>query len=534
MLTILLMTLAFLRARAAPASAGSEAIAHTLLLGVEAQSNPSCADVRTLYEIVKNCVFTIAACVYRAVHQNIPNPTDQSLKAHLKVKMKITFYALIAPELVIFWAMRQRYGARQIVKEVKKHGLQWHEVHGQFAQMGGFAIKVKCNNNEEIRVLHPTTLIDHLKNNRLNIKELTLTKEEVRDKSKGDFLSKGIVALQTTWFICECVARLVLKLPLLELEVVTLAFATLNILTYFLWWHKPLDVYCPIYLHLLPPGHAHPSSQEKTHTTSDLAGPSQQTNVTSPFAAPRENALASPDSSQDGIEAVPRSRQVVVSAPAVAFIRGTEASPTSPQDWRFVTEDWFEGGFLQEGMVARGIFVLNKVGWVMGHVLIKDPFLAVAMPFAEMFEDDDVPDEASHTSHVNMFYGTAMLPGEEDIVWAGSCFIGMIFGAIHFFSWDSPFRTHSELLLWRCSSIVLVIQPFLLLVVNLSNHTPPAWLKGMADLLGGFSFFLAFYVGTIAYILARFCLLVLAFLSLLNLPHNALRTASWTSYIPHF
>ncbi|TFK63221.1 hypothetical protein BDN72DRAFT_776182, partial [Pluteus cervinus] len=61
----------------------------------------------------------------------------------------------------------------------------------------------------------------------------------INDKSKGDLLSKGLVASQTTWFVVECMARLHLGLPLVELEVITLAFATLNVVTYGLWWYKP-------------------------------------------------------------------------------------------------------------------------------------------------------------------------------------------------------------------------------------------------------------------------------------------------------
>ncbi|TFK59188.1 hypothetical protein BDN72DRAFT_851395, partial [Pluteus cervinus] len=142
--------------------------------------------MRTLYEIVRSCVFTIAACVYRAIHQNIPDP-EATMWGKLRVRIKMTIYALIAPEAFIWWAMRQRYGAIRIAKEVNE---------GQFAQMGGFGRKDnKC-------VLHPRTLIELIKAGRID--------------------SKALVAFQTTWFVFECLARLQQKLPLLELEVVTL------------------------------------------------------------------------------------------------------------------------------------------------------------------------------------------------------------------------------------------------------------------------------------------------------------------------
>ena len=56
-----------------------------------------------------------------------------------------------------------------------------------------------------------------------------------------------------------------------------------------------------------------------------------------------------------------------------------------------------------------------------------------------------------------------------------------------------------------------------------------AWLKDTFEVTG-----CAFLVlGLVTYIFARFCVLVLAFLTLYNLPAGALDTISWTAYIPH-
>ncbi|KAF7356047.1 hypothetical protein MVEN_00934500 [Mycena venus] len=53
--------------------------------------------------------------------------------------------------------------------------------------------------------------------------------EDIKDKSKGDPLSKGVALAQMT-----------------EPEVTTLAFAVVNIFIWLLWWDKPLDVQWPI------------------------------------------------------------------------------------------------------------------------------------------------------------------------------------------------------------------------------------------------------------------------------------------------
>ena len=75
-----------------------------------------------------------------------------------------------------------------------------------------------------------------------------ITKKEIQDRSKGDGLTKGLVIVQTSWFIIQCVARGVERLPITELEVLTLAFAVLNFATYWLWWNKPLNVRCPVHV----------------------------------------------------------------------------------------------------------------------------------------------------------------------------------------------------------------------------------------------------------------------------------------------
>jgi len=65
---------------------------------------------------------------------------------------------------------------------------------------------------------------------------------EIQDKSKGDFISKAVVILQTSWFVLQCIARGAQGLSITELELATIAFAVLNFMIYLLWWDKPLNV----------------------------------------------------------------------------------------------------------------------------------------------------------------------------------------------------------------------------------------------------------------------------------------------------
>ena len=79
----------------------------------------------------------------------------------------------------------------------------------------------------------------------------SITKKVIEDKSKGDFVSKGIAVLQTTWFIIQCIVRGVFNISLTQLELATVAFSALNIALSIFWMNKPLGVAYPFQVHLL-------------------------------------------------------------------------------------------------------------------------------------------------------------------------------------------------------------------------------------------------------------------------------------------
>ena len=72
------------------------------------------------------------------------------------------------------------------------------------------------------------------------------TEKEIQDKGKSNWLAKALVLVQTTWFVMQCIARGIRHLPVTELEIVTLAYATMSFGMYLFWWDKPLNVGCPI------------------------------------------------------------------------------------------------------------------------------------------------------------------------------------------------------------------------------------------------------------------------------------------------
>ena len=80
--------------------------------------------------------------------------------------------------------------------------------------------------------------------------DIRITEDEIADRSKGDALSKALFILQLTWFIAQCIARHVQGLSLTQLELTTLAMASLNGITFILWWDKPLGVQTVVRVYL--------------------------------------------------------------------------------------------------------------------------------------------------------------------------------------------------------------------------------------------------------------------------------------------
>jgi hypothetical protein len=76
---------------------------------------------RTIWSIISSSVLTLFACIYSAIHPNIPSPKD-SPDGIVRRRLGIMIMALITPELIVTWAMRQWFSARQVTRQFEKSG----------------------------------------------------------------------------------------------------------------------------------------------------------------------------------------------------------------------------------------------------------------------------------------------------------------------------------------------------------------------------------------------------------------------------
>ena len=206
------------------------------------------------------------------MHPNVPCPVKRnpiiSFAGH---RLPLFICALLVPEYVLAWAIRQFLRARYIANQDKSNfktfsyiftilsnsllERQWSTTHGFFMIMGGFHLFERNHketgednrniSQEDDKPLHPLQAHD-LEDCNGYESFIMPTKAEIQDKGKSDWLAKSLVLLQTSWFIMQCIARAREHLPVTHLKIVTLAYAAMNFVIYVFWWNKPLNVNRPV------------------------------------------------------------------------------------------------------------------------------------------------------------------------------------------------------------------------------------------------------------------------------------------------
>ncbi|KAK0239705.1 hypothetical protein EDD85DRAFT_949543 [Armillaria nabsnona] len=222
----------------------SRAFAEEVAPGVEESIIVCIDDRRTLSNIVWSCLATVFACTWLAVHPNVPGRviTNRTIPFAIE-RMKIMVVAILAPEVIVAWAAEQFivawkvcHGKHMPILSVLRRWRGDPEVaspyltmaHGFFVSMGGFYY-TQQKKLVDLKTVHEGDIA-------------AISSERIKDKSKGDALSKTVSILQISWFIAQCIARAAQDLPITLIEMTALAFSGLSIITYCLWWHKPLNV----------------------------------------------------------------------------------------------------------------------------------------------------------------------------------------------------------------------------------------------------------------------------------------------------
>jgi hypothetical protein len=64
---------------------------------------------------------------------------------------------------------------------------------------------------------------------------LRISREAIEDRSKADFIQKGLVIVQVSWMAIQCIARKAYGLPLTLLEIHTMIHVVCALIMYLFW-----------------------------------------------------------------------------------------------------------------------------------------------------------------------------------------------------------------------------------------------------------------------------------------------------------
>ncbi|KAF8644069.1 hypothetical protein AX16_008703 [Volvariella volvacea WC 439] len=364
--------------------------------------------------------------------------------------------------VVIMWALRQRIMAAVLAEKYRNFG--WTTTHDFFVQMGGLMLEVEKGKYEVVTVDGSDELVTSsgVTPNILH----AIRKKEINDHRKGDVLAKAIVVLQTSWFVVQCIARHAEGLVVTEIELVTLAFAALNAVTYMFWLDKPLNVgYISIERGF---GWMDQRKKRKSHDV-------QVTEA--------ENAEDQTTETQKE--------------------RANEDHPTRKEQIKAI---WRKG--------------------------VMTPFELAFGPLLELTNTELDPLTSRPTS-VQPFFAAVLRYRQHHFAYVCASVVGIVFGTIHLIGWNLPFLTTAERWLWRASSLILIAVPAIIVLSRPLRI--PLWVPMTRedDLFVFVLWFLVIRVGSPLYVIARFAVLILAFLALRQLPESAFRNVEWSNFIPH-
>ncbi|KAH9480667.1 hypothetical protein JR316_0007267 [Psilocybe cubensis] len=474
----------------------------------------SCPNTRSLQDIVWSCLATIFVCTWVSVHPNVTPPGENWFKRTIR-RTWLMFWGLIGPELILSWSIRQWISARSIAKEYKKHS--WTMTHAFFLIMGGFVL---YKGDEDLGTLTVSLFKELEASNEIDFP--VVTEEDLADKSKGDSLSKGLVIVQTTWFMIQCIARAAQGLDITELELVTVAFASMNAVMYFLWWHKPLDVQCRIRVYLKP--------------TSDYAHKNELIRAEEFQVLDNLDAqhLADMMGKVEGDEQIQQSEVSTkpLLRPFAYCVRQSNTILTGirKRASRFLY-------LLRQEFRKANVIVVILIRWPM--IILIYLFIA---PVAELFGTDSSEEEKPGRDTVPTFYSPAMTYQRSQHLTYIFGFSGAVFGAIHCIPWSFQFPTSIEQTMWRVLSLFITLCPLLfafLQAIGVEERidnlkvTKASTFDKVIDSLAVLVTLTSMCFLPL-YVVARLILLFESFYLLRDVGPSGYLDIDWGNFIPHF
>ncbi|RSL47302.1 hypothetical protein CEP54_013473 [Fusarium duplospermum] len=222
-------------------------------------------NVRGTMDILQSCLLTLVACIYTALHLNVPEKT--AWYQILWPKTQWVALTLFAPEIVLYmaadqlqraWTLRRKLRDLQSRSDTVDKYFNFDLKYAFFVVMRGVHIDVEeilslpdLNPNAyhhfanmpspQTVYINPSGLIHLAKQGHW----LYISRKRIDDKSKADYIQKALVLIQILWMVTQCITRYVNDLPLTLLEIHTVVHVICAVFLYACWFQKPLNVQEP-------------------------------------------------------------------------------------------------------------------------------------------------------------------------------------------------------------------------------------------------------------------------------------------------
>ncbi|KAF8331661.1 uncharacterized protein EI90DRAFT_957360 [Cantharellus anzutake] len=151
-----------------------------------------------MWGIVYSCLLTVFACIWTAVHPNVPKHYYGAWSFR-SPRVGFTLLSLLSPEIILVFAWRDFFKSWEISKKCRNvEG--WTFTHSYFVAMHGFfdpSAESALGYRDDLQ-RYPGII-----EKSGNARKAAITKEEILDRSKGDPFAKSIIVLQLQRFAIE-------------------------------------------------------------------------------------------------------------------------------------------------------------------------------------------------------------------------------------------------------------------------------------------------------------------------------------------
>lgn len=371
---------------------------------------------------------------------------------------------------------------------------------------------------------------------------------DIEDKGKTSVLAKTIICGQVGWLVLQLLGRRIagLTMPLIELH--TLIHILIAALTYWFWWHKPLDVHEPIVIDMKVPGRMEPVWHRRPAHFETVGI----------FRRFFEHLWLLP-LLNIGIIELPESertpnaydyRQDVTDINQAARTRRVESlwetddgpsgySETIEVEAVMVTRAAVEVGVSTHNL-DRSLDAESGKPTKTRKKLLQVPHFPKFKKKSKKTAAGDKEKPSTESKEEPSIKSTRVSVNDEEderietIIQENlfACVFYFIYAALHATAWNTYFSSWAEMWIWRGACLVVGVAPLIILGLLLlfkSIQRLPHNKKALEDAKKHLDWII---YGI--YLVASIGLLLEALVSLRRLPAEVYDSVPWTAYIPHF